>query len=64
MMSARTLYKPIAHNVITQKTNTIYLRSDAVTTIFFTAHVTVAIIQGWLLFKGGYYSRAKITKMK
>ena len=31
-------------------TNTVFLRSDATVTIFFTAHFCVATIQGWHLF--------------
>ena len=37
--------------------HTIFLRSDAVATIFFAARFSVATIQGWLLFKGGYCLR-------
>ena len=44
--------------------DTTFLESDTAATIFFTAHCCAATIQGWLLFKGGYYSRAAFISLE
>ena len=52
----------VTHSLIVVIHSTVFLRSDAMGTIFFfTVHVSAATIQGGLLIEGGTYFIGKLA---